>query len=87
MSCFDIVVMNYTIYIVSCNFAIHATCLLTLITYKYNELQVIIATQKLSYKANHKRPFFFIMCISYPITFPSSRVLWSQVPSQIQIQL
>jgi len=64
-----------------------ATCLLTLIVYKYNELQMVIVTQKLSCKASHKRPFFFIMCISYPTTFPSLKVLWSQVPSQVQIQL
>jgi hypothetical protein len=34
----------------SCNFAIHATCLLTFIAYKYNELQVFVATQKLNCK-------------------------------------
>ncbi len=71
----------------NCNFTTHTTYLLTLIMYKYNELQVVIATQKLSCKANHIRFFFFILCISHPTTFPSPKVLWSQVPSQIQIQL
>ncbi len=32
----------------SCNFAIHATCLLALTTYKYSELQMSFATQKLN---------------------------------------
>jgi hypothetical protein len=36
----------------------HATCLLTLMAYKYNELQVSFAIQKLSYKASYKTPFF-----------------------------
>ncbi len=38
---------------VSCNFATHAICLLTLIAYKYNELQVFSATQKLNHKASY----------------------------------
>jgi len=50
--------MNYITYMMSCNFAIHATCLLALTTYKYNELQVFSTTQKLSCKANYKTPFF-----------------------------
>ncbi len=45
----------------SCNFATHATYLLALTTYKYNELQISSATQKLSCKASYKTPFFFIM--------------------------
>jgi hypothetical protein len=36
MSCFDIVAISYIVYMVICNFATHATCPLTLITYKYN---------------------------------------------------
>jgi hypothetical protein len=59
MSCFDRVVMNCTIYIVSCNFAIHATCPLTLIVYKYNELQMVIATQKIELQSQSQKPFFF----------------------------
>ncbi len=47
----------------SCNFAIHAICPLALITYKYNELQVYFAIQKLSCKANRKTPFFLIVII------------------------
>jgi hypothetical protein len=46
---------------VSCNFATHVTCLLELTVYKYSELKVFVATQKLSYKANCKTPFFFIV--------------------------
>ncbi len=45
----------------SCNFAIHATCLLALMTYKYNELQMSFATQKMSCKANCKTPIFLIV--------------------------
>ncbi len=41
--------------------ATHATCLLALMTYKYNELQVSSTTQKLSYKANCKTHFFLIV--------------------------
>jgi hypothetical protein len=51
--------MNCTIYIVSCNFAIHATCPLTLIVYKYNELQMVIATQKIELQSQSQKPFFF----------------------------
>jgi hypothetical protein len=51
--------MSYTIYTVSCNFTTHATYLLALIAYKYNELQMFFATQKLSCKANCKTPFFY----------------------------
>ncbi len=45
----------------SCNFATHAICLLEFTTYKYSELQVFIATHKLSCKANYKTPFFLIV--------------------------
>jgi hypothetical protein len=53
--------MSCTICAVSCNFATHATCLLALTTYKYNELQVSSTTQKLSYKASCKTHFFLIV--------------------------
>jgi hypothetical protein len=54
--------MNYTIvYMMSYNFIIHATCPLALIAYKYNELQVFGATQKLNCKANCKTPLFIIV--------------------------
>ncbi len=53
--------MSYTIYIVSCKFVTHATCLLALTLYKYNELQRSGATQKLNCKASCKTPFFFIV--------------------------
>ncbi len=55
--------MNYIVYMVSYNFATHATCLLAFTTYKYNELQTSSATQKLSCKANCKTPFFLIVLI------------------------
>jgi len=53
--------MNCTIYMVSYNFvtlATHAICMLAFMKYKYNELQVSCATQKLSYKASYKTFFF-----------------------------
>jgi hypothetical protein len=53
--------MSCIIYIVNYNFTIHVTCLLTLTTYKYNELQVSSTTQKLSCKANCKTLFFLVM--------------------------
>jgi hypothetical protein len=56
--------MNYTIYTMGCNSATHATCPLTLTAYKYNELQMSSATQKLSCKASCKTPFFLIMYVS-----------------------
>jgi len=46
----------------SCNSTIHVTCPLAFTTYKYNELQVVIVTQKLNCKASCKRPLFFIVC-------------------------
>ncbi len=45
----------------SCNSTIHATCPLTLTTYKYNELQVSCAIQKSSCKASYKTPLFLIV--------------------------
>jgi len=53
-----VVIMNYTIYTMSCNFATHEICLLALITYKYSKLQGSNAIQKLNCKANCKTPFF-----------------------------
>jgi len=50
--------MSCTIYMVNYNYTTHVTCPLALIAYKYNELQMSYATQKLSYKANCKTPFF-----------------------------
>jgi hypothetical protein len=55
--------MSSTIYMVSCNFITHAACPLKLMAYKYNELQMPFATQKLSYKANCKTPLFLIVLI------------------------
>jgi len=53
--------MSCIVYMVSYNSITHATCMLALMAYKYNELQVFFATQKLSYKASCKTLFFFIM--------------------------
>lgn len=44
----------------SCNFATHTICLLALTMYKYYELQVSNAIQKLSCKAICKTPLFLI---------------------------
>jgi hypothetical protein len=45
---------------VRCNFATHATCPLALTTYKYNELQVSDATQKLNYRPKSQNaPFSY----------------------------
>jgi len=49
--------MSCIIYMMSCDFAIHATCLLALTTYKYSELKVSSTTKKLNCKANCKTPF------------------------------
>jgi len=51
--------MNYTTYIMSCNFAIDATCLLTFTTYEYSDLQMSCITQKLNCKASCKNIIFF----------------------------
>ncbi len=45
----------------SYNYATHVTCPLALTMYKYSELQVSSATQKLSCKASCKTPLFLIM--------------------------
>jgi len=65
MNCFNWVAMSCTIYMVNYNFATHAICPLALKVYKYNELQMPYATQKLSCKANCKTPFFFIVIINH----------------------
>jgi hypothetical protein len=59
--------MSCIVYMVSCNFAIHATCPLTLMMYNYNELQVSFVIQKLSCKASNKTPRFFIVYKSFSI--------------------
>ncbi len=58
MSCFDEIATNCIIYTMSHNFTSYAICLLTLTMYKYNELQMFDATQKLSYKASCKTTLF-----------------------------
>jgi len=45
--------------LVSCNVATHATCLLTLRTYKYSELQMSCGIQKLNCNDNCKNIHFF----------------------------
>jgi hypothetical protein len=61
MGYFDKITLSCTVYIVSCNFTIHATCLLTLMAYKYIEFQMPSAVQKLSCKASCETIYFFIM--------------------------
>jgi hypothetical protein len=70
MNIFDIDVMSCTIYTASYNFATLATCLLTFIVYKYSELQMSFAIQKLSCKANCKnKPFSYsVLLPTYPST-------------------
>jgi hypothetical protein len=63
MSCFDIIAMSYTIYMVTCNSTTHATCPLALIAYNYNELQMSSATQKLNCKVCCKTPIFLIVLL------------------------
>jgi hypothetical protein len=46
--------MNY-------NSTTHATCLLEVMVYKYNELQMFSATKKLNYKVSCKTPIFLTM--------------------------
>jgi hypothetical protein len=62
MSCVDRicnwVAMNCTVYAMRCNFAIHATCSLTFMAYKYSALQVSSTIQKLRCETNCKTPFF-----------------------------
>jgi hypothetical protein len=48
---------------VSYNSTTHAICSLTVTTYKYDELQLVITTQKLSCKTSCRRPLILIMCI------------------------
>jgi len=50
--------MSCTVYMVICNFVIHATCPLALTMYKYKELQMSSITPKLNYKASSETPFF-----------------------------
>ncbi len=45
----------------SCNSITHVIGPLTLIAYKYSELQMSFVTQKLNYKANCKTPLFLIV--------------------------
>ncbi len=64
MSCFDEVAMSCNVYMVNYNFVTHAIYSSALMMFKYNELQMSIATEKLSCKANCKTPFFLIMNVS-----------------------
>jgi hypothetical protein len=65
--------MSCHVYMVSSNFVTHATCVLACMTYKYNELQMYSATQKLNYKANCKTPFFPIKVLTFD--FSNNRFL------------
>jgi hypothetical protein len=50
--------MSCTIYTMNCNFATHAICLLKFMTYKYNDLQVYVATQ-IELQGQLQNTFFF----------------------------
>jgi len=49
---------------VSCNSTTHATCSLTLMAYKYIQLQMSFTTPKLNWKVSYKTPLFFHNVIS-----------------------
>ncbi len=51
--------LSCIVYTMNCNFEIDEICSLTLMAYKYNELQVSSSTQKLICKASCKTPPFF----------------------------
>jgi hypothetical protein len=55
------VAMSCIVCMMNGNFTIHVTCSLALTTYKYSEVQMFDAMQKLNYKVNYKTPFFLIM--------------------------
>jgi hypothetical protein len=59
----------------SYNFAIHATCPLALMAYKYNDFQVYGAIQKLSCKASCKTPLFLMVIIKVEHSAIVSRML------------
>jgi hypothetical protein len=67
---------NCTIYTMSYNFVIHATCLLKVMVYKYNELQMFGATKKLNCKASCKTPIFLIMWGHLMAVFHLKNVIW-----------
>ncbi len=50
----------------NCNYTTCAIYLLTLVAYKYSELQVSNAIQKLKRRASYKTPLFFIMYLVIP---------------------
>jgi hypothetical protein len=58
--------MSCIVYMVSCNFAIHATCSLAFTVYKYNELIMFTTIQKLSCKASYKTPFLYTVVFDVP---------------------
>jgi len=53
--------MSCTIYMVNYNYAFHTICMLALMAYKNNELQMSSTTQKFNCKASCETPFFHIM--------------------------
>jgi hypothetical protein len=57
--------MGYIVYMANCNSAIHATCLLAFMAYKYNELQMFGATQNRVARPIAKHPFFLIVNIHF----------------------
>ncbi len=75
--------MNCTVYMMSCNFATHAICPLKIIMYKYNELQMFVATQKLRCKVSCKTSFFLIMIFdNLACVFANAMVLFVDLCDQ-----
>jgi hypothetical protein len=68
--------MSCTIYIVNYNFATHATCSLEFMSYKYNELQMSVATQKLSCKASCKKHPYSSLWVWLIITWVDFGILF-----------
>jgi ABC-type arginine/histidine transport system permease subunit len=67
--------MNCTVSMVNCNSIIHAICSLSFMMYKYSELQVSCATQKLNYKVRCKTPFFLTMLFVVHSIIPQAYML------------
>jgi hypothetical protein len=61
--------LSCTIYMASCNFATHATCLLKLMAYKYSDLQVSFATQNWVTRPIAEQPSFFIAIFENIVIF------------------
>jgi hypothetical protein len=52
------------------------TCLLALTTYKYDELQISFATQKLNCKASYKTLIFLVVNVNLLLIFQRQNFIW-----------